>query len=261
MKRRPLLSAAALFLAGFCASNSHAQTFDSSFELTSGSLPTLTLDLDGAGGNESFDAVAEGLTPFTFAGAGEAFLVTSLNAQDGSNFVLINGQDMCLGFNQPLVAEQQYEVCFYAAAWDHTQGTKNPVSVAPSIDIFDGSSNRTWVNGNAAGATEFPNHYSTGGTFGDYQAGENDYFNDITLSGTWDNASTNENDPNALEWSLYSFTFTANSSNESAFISLLGGDNRGLALDNIKLTAVPEPATGLLLAASGMLLSLRRRRS
>ena len=257
MKNSTLAVTSALLFLGVSSSLVHAQTFDTSFE-TSDALPTLTLDLDGVDGNESFDAVAEGLTPFTLVGPGSASLVTGLDAQDGNNFLLIEGQDMCLGFNTPLVASQQYEVCFYAAAWDHTKAGGSVV-VTPVVDVHNSVSGRTWVNGNGTSAAEFGNFY-TGGTFADYQNGTADYFNDISLSGTWNDATTITNDPNALDWSLYSFTFTATSNDEQAYISLLGGDNIGLALDNIKLNAVPEPSTGLLVVLSFGALALRRTR-
>ena len=200
---------------------------------------------------------------------GSASLVTGLDDQQtgSGNFLLLTGQDMCLGFNQTLVAGQQYEVCFYAAAWDHTAATKETVTVTPAVDIFNGATNRTWVNGNANSGAIFPTHYPNGGTFPQYQAGTHDYFNDISLTGTWNDATTTENDETALDWNFYSFTFTANSTSETAFLSLFGtasspgGTTPGLALDNIKLNAVPEPTSATLLAAGGLLLALRRRRN
>ncbi|MEZ5330065.1 MAG: PEP-CTERM sorting domain-containing protein [Verrucomicrobiales bacterium] len=266
MRRRLITTTVASCAAFLSIADSNAQTFDSSFELTSGSLPTLTLDLGGPAGNESFDAKTVGLAPFNFSGTGEANLVTGLNAHSGSNFLLLTGQDMCLGFNQILVADQQYEVCFYAAAWDYTAATKETVTVTPVVDIFNGGTpGHTWVNGNANTGTVFPGSY-TGGTFADYQGDTADYFNDISLTGTWNDATTTENDELALDWNLYTFTFTANSTSESVFLSLFGtatstgGTAPSLALDDIKLVAVPEPTSGSLLMATGLLLGLRRRR-
>jgi hypothetical protein len=275
MKRRLLTATVASCATILTVFETGAQTFDTGFELTSGFLPTLTLDLGGPAGSESFDAKTVGLTPFNFSGTGTASLVTGLNAQSGSNFLLLTGQDMCLGFDNattPLAANQQYEVCFWAAAWDYTAqssteaGKSVNVQVTPTVDIYDGAKGKTWVNGNANTATPFAGKYN-GGTFAEYQAGTKDYFNDISLTGTWNDAATATNDETALNWNFYSFTFTTNSTSESVFISLFGtatstgGTAPGLALDNIKLNAVPEPTSATLLAASGLLLALRRRRN
>ncbi len=81
---------------------------------------------------------------------------------------------------------------------------------------------------------------------------------DVVFGGATDTVTPQAND----NFSLHTLTFTPTTSGTYALtFDNLGGDNQGALLDNVSVTAVPEPASvALLLAGLGVVGVARRRR-
>jgi hypothetical protein len=90
---------------------------------------------------------------------------------------------------------------------------------------------------------------------------------DVTLDGVLLTSVThNTSTPTAGDWTHYSGSFVAGASGpyELAFTTTAGGNSGGIFLDNVSVSAVPEPATWALMLAGfgglGAALRVTRRR-
>ena len=225
--------------------------FDLGFELTSGSLPAFTDDLDGDLTDESVEIPDVGSTgastvipPFGLWGGGSklAYLVNGLDAHGGDNFVLIEDSDNCLGLRtlHDLTAGMEVELCFWAAAWDPNQALNSSVTARITVEFYNTNTTRWLVYGHPSDETLINSFYSTSGnTYSSFTSGSGNHF----ISNSDLEVSTNTNDPASLEWEQICLTYTPNSSDEILFITKMGGDNWALALDDI--TCAPTSALNL----------------
>lgn len=95
-----------------------------------------------------------------------------------------------------------------------------------------------WASGNQRTNTSDTVDFGVGATFTD----------SLTLQ---------SNDP----WTLYSFDFVGDgSTGAKIFFDHYGGDNVGILLDDVKLEAVPEPATLAILGLGAAAVARRKRR-
>ncbi len=217
-----------------------AQTFDKGFELVSGSLPTLTDDMNNDGTNDSYKVSDTGgytassnLSPFAVWGNGQGgYLVNSqFNAHSGSNFLMLSGDDNCFGLLSACSFSdaKTYKITFWAAAWAPS-GTTG--SLSPSLDIKrePGVSNTMWVVGTTQGQSIVNSYYSgaTTGSEATWAASTSNYF---SLGTGW-NALPISNST-TLTWTKYEYTFTNVGGLTKIWISKFGGVDGYLCIDDI----------------------------
>lgn len=147
-------------------------------------------------------------------------------AQDGYMFVELDSRANS-GMSQTIdtVVGQAYQVSFYASS-------------RPQSDLYNGNS----FAGNIVPAS------SNGLTM---------TFGTATVS-----VDTTANPTTGNIWTLYTTTFTATSTQTTLNFQATGtSDSYGTSLDNVSVTAVPEPATYAMMAAGMLMLgALARRR-
>jgi hypothetical protein len=144
-----------------------------------------------------------------------------------------------------------------ASGWTVTDGTVDLIG-AGFIDILPGNGNYIDLDGSTANSGVFANSVNlTGGitytlSFGlaGSQRGSTETAN-VNFGTATASFTLNSSDPLAT----YSLNFTPAASGAYSFsYENLGGDNVGLLLDNVSVSAVPEPETyAMLLAGLGML--------
>ncbi len=153
------------------------------------------------------------------------------------------------------------------AGWTVTSGTVDVVGGAGGwgalcasggvicIDL-DGSTNQAGILSHSFAATAGTAYTATFDLAGNQRGGSDSLLvNFGTASQTFNLASN-------APWNTYSMSFTANA-NTSYDLSFhnAGGDNIGIVLDNVLVSAVPEPETyAMLLAGLGLMGTIARRR-
>ena len=163
-----------------------------------------------------------------------------LAAQSGSSFVAIFGTSADnTGFSQTFdtVVGQQYSLSYWL-------GTQNAVATGPTvtIDLFDGSG----FGGTSLGVD------STDVGYGSYRHGTPSTGDDTPWGATWGQDT----------WKQFTLNFTAMSDTSTLrFMEATGSttSSADIFVDNVVITAVPEPSS-MAMAASCALIGLTRRR-
>lgn len=153
------------------------------------------------------------------------------------------------------------------AGWTVTSGTVDVVGGAGGwgglcasggvvcIDL-DGSTNQAGILSRSFAATAGTVYTATFDLAGNQRGGSDSLLvNFGTASQTFNLASN-------AAWNTYSLSFTATgNTNYDLSFHNAGGDNIGIVLDNVSVTAVPEPETyAMLLAGLGLMGTIVRRR-
>jgi hypothetical protein len=165
-----------------------------------------------------------------------AYWVDSSAAYDGSKYIYISGQDICLNllygnsfglsqYYQGLTPGQTYQMSFLAASAQDLTGPVLPTSQTFRVEWSDNGAN-TVVN-----------------TF------------NLAPNAAWsDTAQT------VIPWELHSYYFTPTTSSGVMTLSTDANANSAWVLDGVQIAAAPEPSGALLFCIAGGLLIFRKRR-
>jgi hypothetical protein len=165
-----------------------------------------------------------------------AYWVDSSSAYDGSKYIYLSGQDICLnliygnsfGFSQyyqGLTPGQTYQMSFLAASAQDLTGPVIPTSQTFRVEWSDAGANTVTTTFNLA-----------------------------------PNAAWSDTAQTVIPWELHSYFFTPTTSYGVMTLSTDATASTAWVLDGVQIAAAPEPSGALLLCIAGGLLIFRKRR-
>ena len=153
-----------------------------------------------------------------------------------------------------------------SSGWTVTDGTVDLNGAGGNYDFLPGNGSYVDLDGSSFVSGVFSNHVNLveGTTYllSFDPAGSHRGTRADTVHVTFGSATASYMLGTEDAFSTYSLSFKPGSSGNYSFSYLdVSGDNRGLFLDNVSVTAVPEPASMLLLSLGvGGLLALKRKK-